>query len=741
MKQIKNRFSVGKNESDIVTTIFYTEKNKCRIFTRQFDSPLCTSLEIQIDDEKIMIDPSLKINDVTLLQTTLEEMDDTSSQLIPKIIIQTSETNTTKDEKSCLQELNPEYEYRFFTDSQRREFLKSAFLPKVIDAYDMLVPGAFKADLFRYGYLFIYGGCYFDDKIIPRESLRNIIRPDDELLLCQDVDSDSILNSIIMTVPQNFLFLKLLLTACDNILSQQRSDDMLSLTGPKLMHTIFKPFISEKNIRLKHLITNNDFSSYKNFLIVDNNNSNKLLFSKTTSEALQKFCFDSNHYRQLWIRNEIFYKNKVLLNNVAIYVYPNPYVDTFKFTMDETELTIERSDCHDPWHFFLRLKILDVETSESSACDVGFNRVFPTTMLRLPSNVFLSSQITETDITTPRESTVVLLLSSSSRQYQKKDNEVVILCETNPSSNKTIETFKYDYLVLFTGSDAVYHCQEKDLRTEQIYMAEHILSIIKPDYAFLRVILSDNDFISSQKIKGDNVAQFVTNLSSLYKNTHIDLSTFCQSYQDVDTTHQYNEVIGRNQNIIQDLNEIIKKSGELLEGNVFYEHHSQDFNVHSDFQNKRYNLFHYGKLAVDILEIGFNAGHSALLYLLANSYSRIHFFDLGEHQYSRSCYDYLDEKFPGRLSVVWGDSTQTIPLYQSPQRFDFIHIDGGHTRFIAESDFYNCKSLAKPKALVMIDDYNGNCLHTFCNQLIKYNKFYKMNLLFDNGYHILGLFS
>ena len=142
-------------------------------------------------------------------------------------------------------------------------------------------------------------------------------------------------------------------------------------------------------------------------------------------------------------------------------------------------------------------------------------------------------------------------------------------------------------------------------------------------------------------------------------------------------------------------------------------------------------------MAVDILEIGFNAGHSALLYLIANPYSKIHFFDLGEHQYSRGCFDYLDKAFPGRMSVTWGDSTVTIPQYPS-RLFDFIHIDGGHTRFIAESDFHNCRSFANKDTYLMIDDYDGNCLHTFCNQLIKYKQILKMDLLYDTPYHLLS---
>lgn len=734
MKHINNSISIHTSTSDIITNIFYVNSNQCRIITRQFDDIPCPALEITIQNQAFTINPSLITNNVTFDNGFLTCQDDYDRpQRIPKIIIQTSEHYKSSPQEATLREFNPEYEYRFFNDTQRREFLKVTFLPKVIEAYDMLVPGAFKADLFRYGYLFIHGGCYFDDKIIARESLRNIIRPDDELILCEDVDSDSILNSIIMTAPQNFLFLKLLLTACDNILSRQMND-MLSLTGPKLMYAIFKPFLSSQQVRFKHTVVNNDFSSYKNFLITDQE-SQKLLFSKTTQESLTTFCRDPNHYRQLWNRNEIFYKNKVALHNITLYVYPNPYVDTFKFTIDHNELTIERSDCHDPWYFYLRVKMLNRDTSEQALLDVGWNRVrnFNIHLLKLPERVFLSSNLNASDFTIPTtsSSSSIVLLHSSKVVYQKKENETVIICESTPLVNEELLKIPYDYVVFFTGSDAVYHCSEKDERTKQIYMTHTVLSVLQPTIP-VKLIVDGKEI----EIPTNHISQFISNLPALYKKPSLDFATFCENYKYVDIPTLYHQVIETHDHMIVALSEIIKSSGELLEGNVFYEHHSSDFNVNSAFQHKRLNLFYYGKLAVDILEIGFNAGHSALLYLLANPYSKIHFFDLGEHQYSQMCFDYLNEKFPERLSVTWGDSTVTIPQYP-PTLFDFIHIDGGHTRFIAESDFHNCRNLAKSHALLMIDDYDGNCLHTFCNQLIKYKKVKKHDLLYYNQYHLL----
>jgi hypothetical protein len=735
MKHINNHhITIDTHTSDIVTNIYYVTPNQCRIITRQFDDIPCPSVDITIDNQSFTIDPSLITNDVSFDTNFLSSHDDYDRpQRIPKIIIQTSETFKHSAQQALLQEFNPEYEYRFFNDAQRREFLKVTFLPKVLEAYDMLVPGAFKADLFRYGYLFIHGGCYFDDKIIARESLRNLIQPDDELILCEDVESDGILNSIIMTTPQNFLFLKLLLTACDNILSRQMND-MLSLTGPKLMYAVFKSFLTPQNVRFKHTVINNDFSSYKNFLITDIE-SQKLLFSKTTQASLNTFCHDPNHYRQLWNRNEIFYKNKVSIHNVTLYVYPNPYVDTFKFAIDNNELTIERSDCHDPWYFNLKVKILDRDSSEHTLLNVGWSRVinFNINLLKLPERVFLSSNLKTINFTLPTtsSSSSIVLLFSTKVAYQKKENETVIICESSPLTNEELLKISYDYVVFFTGSDAVYHCSEQDERTKQIYMTHTVLSALQPTMA-VKLIVDGMEV----EIPTNHISQFISNLPALYKKPSLDFATFCENYKYIDIPTLYHQVIETNNHMIVALSEIIKSSGELLEGNVFYEHHSSDFNVNSAFQHKRLNLFYYGKLAVDILEIGFNAGHSALLYLLANPYSKIHFFDLGEHQYSRMCFDYLNHNFPGRLSVTWGDSTVTIPQYPITL-FDFIHIDGGHTRFIAESDFHNCRSLARSHTLLMIDDYDGNCLHTFCNQLIKYQKIKKHDLLYYNHYHLL----
>lgn len=70
------------------------------------------------------------------------------------------------------------WEYRFYTDERAKIFLATHFPPEVKEAYDDLIPGAFKADLFRYCILFIYGGVYADIDVMNTSELDAAIDDD-----------------------------------------------------------------------------------------------------------------------------------------------------------------------------------------------------------------------------------------------------------------------------------------------------------------------------------------------------------------------------------------------------------------------------------------------------------------------------------------------------------------------------------------------------------------------------------
>jgi len=120
-----------------------------------------------------------------------------------------------------------------------------------------------------------------------------------------------------------------------------------------------------------------------------------------------------------------------------------------------------------------------------------------------------------------------------------------------------------------------------------------------------------------------------------------------------------------------------------------------------------------------IMEIGFNGGHSALLFLaITPPTTKVVSFDIGEYAYVFAAKRYIDEVFPGRHTLVTGDSMTTIPNYEEqvahrmknretapPLRFDFIFIDGGHQNDIPMKDILNSQRLASgPNTIVAVDD-------------------------------------
>jgi hypothetical protein len=106
-------------------------------------------------------------------------------------------------------------------------------------------------------------------------------------------------------------------------------------------------------------------------------------------------------------------------------------------------------------------------------------------------------------------------------------------------------------------------------------------------------------------------------------------------------------------------------------------------------------------------EIGFNAGFSAQAFLNASPSSQVISFDLVEHGYTRVAKKLVDAKFPGRHTLIKGDSTKTVPefkLRNSNLTFDLVFIDGGHAYEVARADLQNMMSLSHSKTAVVIDD-------------------------------------
>jgi hypothetical protein len=96
-----------------------------------------------------------------------------------------------------------------------------------------------------------------------------------------------------------------------------------------------------------------------------------------------------------------------------------------------------------------------------------------------------------------------------------------------------------------------------------------------------------------------------------------------------------------------------------------------------------------------VCEVGFNAGHSALLWLLTGA-TRVISFELGHHKYSHVAAQWISARFPGKLHLVMGDSSQTVPTFHTMfphEKCDIVLVDGGHYFEPAWNDLVHFKEL------------------------------------------------
>ena len=109
--------------------------------------------------------------------------------IIPLHIYQTWHTKDLPPKmRECVNKLkkaNPEFEHHLYDDNDCREFIRINFDSNVLNAFDRLISGAYKADLWRYCVLYKNGGIYLDIKYEPVDGFKFIELVDNEYFVLE----------------------------------------------------------------------------------------------------------------------------------------------------------------------------------------------------------------------------------------------------------------------------------------------------------------------------------------------------------------------------------------------------------------------------------------------------------------------------------------------------------------------------------------------------------------------------
>jgi mannosyltransferase OCH1-like enzyme len=142
-----------------------------------------------------------------------------------------------------LQNTNPEFNHVLYDDSECRQFISKHFDNDVVTAFDTLIPGAYKADLWRCCILYINGGIYIDIKFKCVNNFKFMEITDKEYLV-RDRHNFGIYNALMVSKPGNPILRNAIDQVVRNTQTNFYGENALHPTGPYL----FKQFIDKQTI-------------------------------------------------------------------------------------------------------------------------------------------------------------------------------------------------------------------------------------------------------------------------------------------------------------------------------------------------------------------------------------------------------------------------------------------------------------------------------------------------------------
>jgi mannosyltransferase OCH1-like enzyme len=198
-----------------------------------------------------------------------------------------------------IKQLNPRFNYYLFDDHDCENFIAHYFKEDVLNAYRKLVPGAYKADLWRYCVLFIKGGIYLDIKYKPNNNFRFINLTESEHF-CFDIDGSNIYNAIMVCKQGNLSCLTAIRQIVKHVNMHYYGNSALDPTGPRLLARCITQN-NKFNIDMKHGLIHHNFENR----YIKWNDYYILHQYKGYLDESAKYA-KTNHYSAMWSARQIY---------------------------------------------------------------------------------------------------------------------------------------------------------------------------------------------------------------------------------------------------------------------------------------------------------------------------------------------------------------------------------------------------------------------------------------------------
>jgi mannosyltransferase OCH1-like enzyme len=267
-------------------------------------------------------------------------------QKIPRIIYQTFESfeccENMYNSIQSWKDLNVEYEHYYFDNKKIIEFIEKYFDKSVLNSYLTLIPGAFKADLWRCCILYISGGVYIDADTVCLSPLRDYILVNDVFVVPRDdpMSKSYLWNGFIASTPKHPFLKKQIDKIVSNVESRKKCY-YLDISGPGLLGKSVNEVIG-RNIDSEYELGENIINDH-NFKILfhdwktmniklQGENGNPVILTEYPNKKEDMKKINNISYYELYLNDciyqiiprEIYYTTKDILD-INIYM-----VNSFK---------------------------------------------------------------------------------------------------------------------------------------------------------------------------------------------------------------------------------------------------------------------------------------------------------------------------------------------------------------------------------------------------------------------------